>query len=456
MARYNENVSPSFLEAPTSFKNNEKVEFYQEQLIVISQFVPDIVDQILADIDEKNDQLERFVSLRSDDDRVAFIREAIGEVEYTKILDGQRKDAKIRKVGLTGADFQLWKDQTENQIADLGKDKQALESLETKIKVFLESYKENPLWVVLETRFDKKPKSPIKALSFQPIFAKEFAQDYFFNLADIHIIMSATILDHEKLAEDLGIAPDEYYFIKEEPTIPPDRNRIYNLGIADFAKQEGIPPECEEEFWKLVTKRIDLILTKHKNQKGIIHGNTHDICKKIKKYSTHKKRILVVDTEDKDSLNDRQKLIDTHFDKKNRNTVICSPSLTEGIDLKQELSEFQILVKVPYPDLGNEWVKERKRRDTKFYKDRTARVICQAIGRSVRSENDYCITYTLDIRFESQYVDWRPKVNTELFTRHVMPVSYLRTFWSMEELGKLLPRITMLPDGEIEVADWFF
>jgi Rad3-related DNA helicase len=401
-------------------------------------------------------QLERFVSLRSDDDRVAFIREAIGEVEYTKILDGQRKDAKIRKVGLTGADFQLWKDQTENQIADLGKDKQALESLETKIKVFLESYKENPLWVVLETRFDKKPKSPIKALSFQPIFAKEFAQDYFFNLADIHIIMSATILDHEKLAEDLGIAPDEYYFIKEEPTIPPDRNRIYNLGIADFAKQEGIPPECEEEFWKLVTKRIDLILTKHKNQKGIIHGNTHDICKKIKKYSTHKKRILVVDTEDKDSLNDRQKLIDTHFDKKNRNTVICSPSLTEGIDLKQELSEFQILVKVPYPDLGNEWVKERKRRDTKFYKDRTARVICQAIGRSVRSENDYCITYTLDIRFESQYVDWRPKVNTELFTRHVMPVSYLRTFWSMEELGKLLPGITMLPDGEIEVADWFF
>lgn len=91
--------------------------------------------------------------------------------------------------------------------------------------------------------------------------------------------------------------------------------------------------------------------------------------------------------------------------------------MTEGIDLKDSSSRFQILVKVPYPDLKDERIKKRKRLDPDFYRFKTANTIIQSIGRSVRSESDYAVTFTLDSRFES-FTRKNPDLMA-LYTRHV-------------------------------------
>ena len=95
-------------------------------------------------------------------------------------------------------------------------------------------------------------------------------------------------------------------------------------------------------------------------------------------------------------------MIRKHFESSN-DTVIISPSLTEGIDLKDDLSRFQVLCKVPYPYLGDKLSQRRMKKRKLWYPYQTARSIVQAVGRSVRNEHDHAVTYILDSSWERFY-----------------------------------------------------
>jgi Rad3-related DNA helicase len=79
-------------------------------------------------------------------------------------------------------------------------------------------------------------------------------------------------------------------------------------------------------------------------------------------------------------------------------TVLCSPAMTEGIDLADDLSRFQVIVKVPYPVHKNPYVAARMR-DKGWYEWQTAMRLIQATGRSVRSQVDFAETYIVDSEF---------------------------------------------------------
>ena len=77
--------------------------------------------------------------------------------------------------------------------------------------------------------------------------------------------------------------------------------------------------------------------------------------------------------------------------------------MQEGVDLKGDLSRFQIICKLPFPYMGDQLVKERMRKWDWWYAYETAKVLIQAMGRSVRDENDKAITYILDESWEYFY-----------------------------------------------------
>jgi Rad3-related DNA helicase len=77
-------------------------------------------------------------------------------------------------------------------------------------------------------------------------------------------------------------------------------------------------------------------------------------------------------------------------------TVLLSPSMTEGVDLKDDTGRFQIICKVPYPYLGDKLIKKKMHKWKWWYPLQTAKTIVQSVGRSVRSINDYAVTYILD------------------------------------------------------------
>lgn len=456
IAKYAENSPTTFIQTDYKKTNRERMRIHIAMLRDILEKLPSCLERIGEKLKEKGSQLEGYRAIPSDDNdaKEEYLLSVMDERTKKLILTSEaeavadvyrNKDEKVRYKKMQQQDFRRWREYTLEMITELNEDKESLESLKKKIANFLKEVTDGSKWIVNENRIDPSNKqSHIKSLTFQPLYVRDYAKGIFFHLGETVIIMSATILDHEMFAKDLGISEEEYYYLHENPIIPADRNKIFNLQIANFSSKIRRTPLENKLFWQAVVRKIDLILEVHANDKGIIHSVTTENSKIIKRYSKYSKRILIVDTEDDDpkSIKDRQVLIDRHCDPDNHEpTVICSPSLTEGIDLKDDLSRFQVSVKVPYPNLGNEWIVARSDRmvDPKFYDIRTARTQIQSIGRSLRSENDYCITYTLDTRY--YYFMKLPSNLTELFKRHVQPLHKLKDFWPEDKYSELIEKI---------------
>ena len=101
-------------------------------------------------------------------------------------------------------------------------------------------------------------------------------------------------------------------------------------------------------------------------------------------------------------------------------TVLISPSLYTGLDLKDNLSRFQIIVKVPYPDLGDRWINEKRKINEQWYIWQTTLRLVQGYGRSIRSKEDSAITYVLDSGFEN-IVKRNENILPDWFTEAIQP-----------------------------------
>lgn len=87
--------------------------------------------------------------------------------------------------------------------------------------------------------------------------------------------------------------------------------------------------------------------------------------------------------------------------KQSKGKVLVGPSLLEGLDLKDDKSRFQIFFKVPYPSLGDPLVKAKMNTFPGWYDWKTGIAIQQGAGRSIRSKDDWAVTYILDACFRS-------------------------------------------------------
>ena len=264
-----------------------------------------------------------------------------------------------------------------------------LESLSWTISFFLGDCSKNPEnWVIQPEQEGPK----IIKGEFKPVRINKFAKEKYFQFGEVNVIMSATIIDFENMATDLGILPDEYATIKIPPVFPKESNKLYHLQVCNLKYENTRKDKDYEKNMLYVVQSIDLILDRLPEQKGIIHCNTYKNMKFIKEHSKHAGRILGHTPEN------REAVLKKH-EENNNPSVLCSPSMSEGVDLKFDTSRFQIIIKVPYPFLGDIQIKERKKQDPQFYINRTALYLVQAIGRSVRDKNDWAYTFTIDSRF---------------------------------------------------------
>ena len=82
--------------------------------------------------------------------------------------------------------------------------------------------------------------------------------------------------------------------------------------------------------------------------------------------------------------------------------VLIGPSLDRGVDLPGDLCRVQVIVKIPFPNLGDKVVSTRMRAGGgggRWYATETARTLVQMTGRGVRGKDDWCVSYVLDRGF---------------------------------------------------------
>jgi len=204
---------------------------------------------------------------------------------------------------------------------------------------------------------------------------------YVFDYAENVLLMSATIVDHKNFAKTLGI--DQYKYIEVDSTFDSKKAPIYVSNVGRLNKQN-----IDRNMPK-IAKVIKDICESHGKEKGIIHTHTLDITKQLQKHLKGDRYLF----RDNESKNDN--ILSKHS-KSKEPTIIVSPSMTFGIDLRDDLARFQIIVKAAYLPLGDNRIKRLFDEDKEWYTDKMLINLVQACGRGIRSKDDYCTTYIID------------------------------------------------------------
>jgi Rad3-related DNA helicase len=156
-----------------------------------------------------------------------------------------------------------------------------------------------------------------------------------------------------------------------------------------------------------IAKIIKYIVDHHKNDKGLILVPSFYMSKQI--VSRLPKTICLFEHKQETNSADAVARFKAHKGA----GVLISPSLFEGLDFKDEESRYQIICKTPYASLGDLRVKKIADSYGDIYKEMTLYKILQGIGRSIRSEKDFAVTYFLDkssqTLFESKLNCWKDR-----------------------------------------------
>lgn len=349
-----------------------------------SQKLPNKKVLIIDEAHNLESELTRFIEISVSE----YFSDKILKIKIPKDLTTQHKVFLwIKNVYLQKVNDKL--ENIKSQLARLGISSQKLEEFKKitnhiemlsshakKLMDFIKLYdKDN--WV-----FDIEKNDKYRKFVFKPIDISSYAKEYILQYADYVIFMSATIVSHEGFCISLGLPFEETSIVKKGSPFD-SKNKPVIFCPAGSMSYKNIDRTLPD-----LVKMINAILENHKDQKGIIHTHSNKIAKYIIQ-NTKSKRLLLATGDTRDSA------LEKHIKSKG-NSVLISPSMAEGVDLKGNLSEFQILCKIPYPYLGDKVTKKKMNKWKWWYDTQTARTIIQSLGRSIRNEKDTAVTYILD------------------------------------------------------------
>lgn len=252
-----------------------------------------------------------------------------------------------------------------------------------KMKIYMnEREKDNPAEFVFDyTEYGRNA----PRVTFRPVFVGNWARRWLFEYGERVLLMSATILDKKMFCREVGLDPDEVYYIRVPSTFPPE-NRPILKKYAGSMSYKNI-----DETLPKIAELVQEIADKFPGKKGIVQTHSEKIASYLQS-NLYDSRF----TFNKD-FRRPQDMLESH--RRKDGSIIIASGLREGLDLRGELSKVQIFCKIPYPSLGDKVVRRKLELDERWYGWITTVNLVQMLGRSVRSPNEKAVTYILDSGF---------------------------------------------------------
>jgi len=270
----------------------------------------------------------------------------------------------------------------------------------SKFKYLIEEYKKRPEnWVLDIGKTNDKMYSGI-LLDAKPVWGNDYIKEQIYDKYDHIIFMSGSILDKKMFSYINGLEDELSTYFELPSSFPVNRRPIIYMKLGKMTYNQ------KHETFKEQLKYIDKIIKKNKGKKGIIHAGTYEFVSWLQKQ--YKNNRLIYHTPE-----NREEMLSKHINSK-KDTVIVSPSMVSGVDLKDDISRFQIIMKIPFPFLGSEKIKQRQKTKKEWYNWKTVVDFIQMYGRSNRSHEDWAETFVLDSSFSDML-----KYNGQLIPRWV-------------------------------------
>lgn len=234
-------------------------------------------------------------------------------------------------------------------------------------------------------------------ITYDPLWPPEFSEGLLFRGIPIVLLTSATM--GASTLSMLGVPTVDSSVIEYPSYFPVARRPVYYIPTTrvDF--------RIDNLGYRLWCDRIDQIISKRLDRKGIIHTVSYDRKNRItnaSEYSgyfhTHGARGVLKSLQE--------------FKDAGAPAVLCSPSVVTGWDFPYEQCEYQIIGKVPFPDARRAVDKARRKRDPEYSCCMALQNLVQTCGRGMRYPDDQCENMIIDDHFAwfvRKYAKFAPK-----------------------------------------------
>lgn len=209
------------------------------------------------------------------------------------------------------------------------------------------------------------------------------------------MLMSAIL--SAKTADSLGVpvAPDRSWI--EVPSYFPPRNTpIWHVPTARINFRTD---DYGSTIW---VTRIDQIISRRQDRKGIIFTVSYDRARLLLQRSRYANIMLTHSTNDVVQVVEKFKRMDAP-------AVLVSPTVTTGWDFPAELYNIRYIIvgKVPYPDTKDPVMQARQADDKEWSSYLAMETVIQESGRATRSSTDKCEILIVDDQWKWFY--WQYK-----------------------------------------------
>ncbi len=209
------------------------------------------------------------------------------------------------------------------------------------------------------------------------------------------MLMSGTLISKEAVCADLGIDPSVVGWVSVPCTYPAENRRVYYWPVcaATYENRATTRP--------LLVAAADRILDAYP-ERTLLHTHSYDLAKFVMEHSRFSGRMLTYS-----SSREREQALAKY--RKTPGAVLVAPSMERGIDLPGDAGRCQIILKVPFPSLGDQQVSARLHAPggQLWYTVQTIRSIVQQAGRIVRHPEDWGDTWIIDGAFSRMLKNFR-------------------------------------------------
>lgn len=230
-------------------------------------------------------------------------------------------------------------------------------------------------------------------LLLQPVFAREFMKDLVWKRGEYYLISSATILDPQEYIKLNGLTDflneDEIETLQVPSIFPAENRPIIDATVGPLSQQQWehnmpLAVAAIEEILRKEKGNVAIHCHSYKHQRALVGNLSHDL----------RQRLIVHTGKDRE-----EKLKEWM---RSRGKVFVSVAFNEGQDWKYDICDAQILLKVPFADIGDRRVKRRlELGQRQWYENQAMLEVIQAYGRAIRAEDDTARFYVVDGSFIS-------------------------------------------------------
>jgi Rad3-related DNA helicase len=243
--------------------------------------------------------------------------------------------------------------------------------------------------------------------TWQPIWCGRWAESALFQGVKRVIMTSATL--REKAMDLLYVPKDNRKMFEYPSSFHKSRRPVFVVKTVRVSNKTT--PE-EMQVW---VDRHDQIIRARLKWKGIVHAGSYKRAKYLVERSQFRDHMM---------LHTRRNTAEVvqKFKGSFAPAVLVSPSVTTGWDFPGAECRYQIVSKIPFPNMMDPLVEARSKSDKRYAHYSAMTDIVQASGRGMRSAQDWCETFIIDDHFK----DWFFRSNRDfapLWFREAMVIS---------------------------------